>query len=328
MIALHRTRHLTATLNGAVLAPGDLDQNRISKAHLRVEKQVLSVQDRLRLRKLFQTLSISCKSGEEEACAEPFLDTLAQLAAAAGGQPPLPAPPATAAIADIRRLAGAERLAAMVAQADAWERDLATWRQARDLIAARLPSWQLLQRLAAHAAAIGEQAAPLLADIEAIQSQRLLLQDPDPASPALKQLADLLRQAVQAAFGDCQDAFAAAMGDLDANPAWRQLTPAQRDRIAREEGLLPPSPPQLDSDDALAASLEARPLVALRAETDAIPARMARALQRAAKLLEPKARAIALERATLRDAAEVEAWSERQKQTLLRAVATGPVLVN
>ena len=327
LIALHRTRHLTATLNGAAIAPGALDQNRIPKTHLRVEKQVLQVQDRLRLRKLFQTLSISCKSGEEEAGAEPFLDALAQLAAAAGGPPPLPAPPATAAIEDLRRLAGAERLAAMVEQADAWESDIATWRQARESIAARQPSWQLLQRLAAPAAAL-PQAAPALADIEAIASQRLLLQDPDPASTPLKQLADLLRQAAQTAAAAHRDAFAAAMRTLDANPAWSRLTPAQRDDIAREEGLQPPAPPQLDSDEALAATLEARPLAALRAETDAIAPRVARALQRAAQLLEPKARAIPLERATLRDAAEVEAWSERQKQTLLRAVADGPVLVN
>jgi hypothetical protein len=35
-----------------------------------------------------------------------------------------------------------------------------------------------------------------------------------------------------------------------------------------------------------------------------------------------------LERSTLRDAAEVEAWIERQKAALLAKIANGPVLVN
>ena len=37
---------------------------------------------------------------------------------------------------------------------------------------------------------------------------------------------------------------------------------------------------------------------------------------------------VALERATLRDAAEVDAWIDRQKTTLLEKLANGPVLVN
>ena len=327
LIALHRSRHVTATLNGAALPPGVLDQNRIARAHFRVEKQVLSVQDRLRLRKLFQSLALSCKSGEEEDKAEPFLAGLADLAASAGGPPPLPAAPAATAIDDVRRLAGNERLAAMVARADAWERDVQAWRQAKALIEARLPVWQLLQRLAVQAEGIGE-VAPLLADAEAIESGRLLLEDADAASIVCKGLAERLRRAVQAGVAAHEKAFAAAMATLDANPAWRGITPAQRDRIAGEAGLAPPVRPRVDSDEALAASLEARSLASLRAEADAMTARAARAIEQAAKLLEPKMRTLTLERATLRDAAEVEAWSERQRQALLAAVASGPVLVN
>ena len=65
-----------------------------------------------------------------------------------------------------------------------------------------------------------------------------------------------------------------------------------------------------------------------RAETDAIPVRGAQAIERAARLLEPQVRPVALECATLRYAAEVEAWAERRKKALIKAVADGPVLVN
>ena len=42
----------------------------------------------------------------------------------------------------------------------------------------------------------------------------------------------------------------------------------------------------------------------------------------------PKVKTVTLERSTLRDAAEVEAWVERQKTKLFEAVRQGPVLVS
>ena len=59
-----------------------------------------------------------------------------------------------------------------------------------------------------------------------------------------------------------------------------------------------------------------------------MPAGCNQAIERAARLLEPKVQTVTLERSTLRDAAEVEAWVERQKTTLIEAVRHGPVLVN
>ena len=85
LIALHRAQHVSATLNGAVLAPGQLDQNKISKAEFRVEKVTLSVTERLAIRKVFQALGISCKAGEEQAKAPEFLDRLLALGRATGG---------------------------------------------------------------------------------------------------------------------------------------------------------------------------------------------------------------------------------------------------
>ena len=65
LIALHRLQHITANLNGQAIPLGQLDQNKIAKADFRVEHATLSVGDRLAVRKLFQALGISCRSGEE-----------------------------------------------------------------------------------------------------------------------------------------------------------------------------------------------------------------------------------------------------------------------
>lgn len=80
LIALHRLQHITATLNGQAVPLGQLDQNKISKSEFRVEHATLSVGDRLILRKLFQAMGVSCKSGVEAVRAGDFLASLIALA--------------------------------------------------------------------------------------------------------------------------------------------------------------------------------------------------------------------------------------------------------
>ena len=103
---------------------------------------------------------------------------------------------------------------------------------------------------------------------------------------------------------------------------------ADQGAIKEAVWLKAPTKPEVSNDDALVSHLDQNPLSSVQTEIDAIPGRVAQAIERAAKLLEPKVQTIALERSTLRDAAEVEAWTERQKKTLIDAVANGPVLVS
>jgi hypothetical protein len=118
------------------------------------------------------------------------------------------------------------------------------------------------------------------------------------------------------------------MDALDRNDVWRQLSGSDQEQIKDAVGLKPPSKPNVATDDALASHLDQRPLASAQAEIDAIPGRVAQAIERAAKHLLPKVQTIQLERSTLRDKAEVQGWLERQKKVLLEAVAKGPVLVN
>ncbi len=327
LIALHRSQHITATLNGAAVPLGQLDQNKISKAEFRVEQATLSVQDRLVLRKLFQSLGVPCKGGEEGTRVGEFLSKLIEFARSAGGDTPLPASPAVTEIEDIQRLIGNEQLVAIKNKAPEWEEKIKQWSAAKSLIAERLPKWQLIERLAKHAVSV-EAAKPHLDQIEAVRSQRLLLDTSDPASGIRIALGDLLRKAVQDSFAAHQDAFQNAMRSLDGNDVWKQVAAAERQAILGAVGLKPPSKPEVATDEALANHLDRRPLASAQAEIDAIAARVTQATERAAKLLLPKVQTISLERATLRDTAEVEAWIERQKKTLLEAIANGPVLVN
>ena len=327
LIALHRSQHLSATLNGAAVPPGALDQNRVSKAEFRVERAALSVKDRLVLRNLFQIAGVTCKSGEEGQRSDDFLSLLADLARSAGGDPPLPAPPELVEIEDVQRLVGNQRLAAIKAKADDWEAKIGEWRATAELIATRLPEWQMAERLAGHVEGI-EAATPQLQEVDAVRKGRQLLTPADPAAGICKSLADLLRAALQDRTAAHESAYAEAMATLRENGVWQKVSSAEQDAIANDVGLIAPEKPNVSTDEDLVKYLDKHPSASARAETDAVPARIAQAIERAARLREPQVRPVALERATLRDTADVEAWIERQKQTLLNAVAEGPVLVN
>ena len=83
--------------------------------------------DRLILRKLFQALGLSCKSGEEAVRAGEFLSGFIALAKSAGGDAPLPSSPATTEIEDTQRLVGNEQLVAIKAKAPDWEDKIKAW---------------------------------------------------------------------------------------------------------------------------------------------------------------------------------------------------------
>lgn len=327
LIALHRLQHITATHNGQAIPLGQLDQNKIAKAEFRVEHATLSISDRLILRKLFQALGLSCKSGEEAARAGEFLSGLVDLARAAGGEAPLPPSPAVTEIEDVQRLIGNEQLVAIKNKAAEWEDRIKAWGGTRDLITRRLPAWGIVGRLAKHAAKI-PNAKPQLDQIDAIRSQRLLLEGADPANTVRQALAGLLRDAVQKGHAAHDVAFAAANATLAANGIWAKLKPTDQDSIKIAVGLTTPAKPDVATDEALADALDRNPLSGVQAEIDAITGRVNQAIERAARLLEPKVQTVTLERSTLRNPAEVESWIDRQKAMLLSKVANGPVLVN
>ena len=326
LVALHRSQHITATLNGVPVAPGQLDQNKISKSEFRVETITLSLQDRLALAGLYKELDITARPAEVDAKAPEFFAALKRLAEEAGGEAPAPARPNLTDVEDIAARVGNDRLAALRAVADDLKVRIAAWRKTRDLLAKRLPAWQTLERLAAHAAALAE-AKTWLEQREAIRAGRLLLNEPDPVAPILKALADLLRQALNSAYADHEAAYQSAMAKLSSDEVWDKIAPADQNRILKEVGLIPPAKPDLASDQALLAALDSQNLAARRTEAEAIPARMEKALQQAAQLIEPKIQFVPVERAVLKTEADVDSWLARQRQKLVEALKKGPVQV-
>lgn len=326
LIALHRSQHVTATLNGVAVAVGQLDQNKVPKTEFRVEKITLSIQDRNALRALYQEVDVKAKGDELDAKAPEFFAALLKLASDAGGEAPAPARPTVTDMEDIRKLVGNDRLSALRAKEADIKARIAEWKKSRDGISKREPSWQVLERLASHAGILPE-AQQSLTQRDAIRSGRMLLAEPDPVAPLRSTLADLLRQALIGAHQAQEAAYQAAMDGLSANDTWQKLSSSDQTRILAEAGLRAPAKPDTSTDNTLLAGLDAINLSARRSEAEAIPQRATNAVQLAAKLLKPKTQFVKLQPSLFETEADVDAWLAEQRSTIVSKLADGPVQI-
>jgi type II secretory pathway predicted ATPase ExeA len=327
IVALHRSQHISAKLNGTAVAAGQLDQNKISKAEFRIEKATLDVKQRIRIRDLFSKLQIKCKNGEETSKAPEFLVALVALGRSAGGEQPLPAPPNIASIEDMSRLVGNEQLLAIHADADAIEGNVKTWQDTKALAERRLPQWRLLERLAKQGAGIAEIGSRN-AEIEAIRSGRMLLAATDPVAPIIKAVAAVLRIEIQRSVQEHRSTVKDALTALSANSLWAKLELGAQNDLLAKYALVEPIAPSVGTDSDIADFLDRQSLGRLREITEAVPGKVDAILREAAKLLEPKVQYVIVPRDLLRNAPDVHGWIDQQRAKLLAAVANGPVQVN
>jgi len=348
LIVLHTTGHLRVTYNGSPLTSGQLDQAKISTADFRTETTSLDATQKIKLRKLFQAVGINCKPGEESGQASPFLTKVLELAHRSGGDAPLPTPPVTRDLEDLRSLSGNEQLLAILNLAEQISDKIKEWRAIEDLIAIRLPVWKTLTRMIGHLKDLpreivrdpccpGSKNDPahhvpavdgLMAQIEAIQVGRLLLEGADSAPTILKTGAKVLREAINAVAKEYRTIFERESAALMKHETWKRLDPSQQQSILHDQRLETPRDLDVSDDEALLVTLEACSLNAWKTKIQALPQQFNAALLAAAQLLEPKAQHVRLSRATLRSPEDVKSWISKTEQELLKHLQKGPVVIS
>ncbi|MEW6662457.1 MAG: BREX system P-loop protein BrxC [Bacillota bacterium] len=326
LVALHRAGSLRATLNGQPVPPGQLDQNRIQSAEFRPERVRLGTADKIAMRGLYQKAGVQVKPGEEELKANQFLDTLLELAQAAGGDPPLPARPDTAKVGDLKRLTGTEQLGAILQVKTEMEKWIDEWTSLKQRAEKRLPGWKVLERLLAHAETL-PVAVEVKTEVEAIRAGRSLLEDTDHVAPIRAKVAAALRIAVTNHTNAMRKAWDEGMQTLQADASWAALDDAARNQILDQVGLRAPVEPSIKNDDDLLRELDRQSLVSRADAVAAVPERAARALAEGARKLKPLAQRISLRPATLETEDEVKAWLVEHERKLLDAVRHGPVVI-
>ena len=327
LITLHTTGHLRATYKGQTASQGQLDQAKISVTDFRTETATLNAREKMKLRKLFHDAGVDCKPNEETAKAGAYLVRLAELADRAGGEPPMPARPATAHLDTLRGFGGAEQLAEILKQHDTLAQQAKDWGKLAELAGKRKPAWETLCTLLKQADAM-PGADELRAQADAVKSERRLLDASDPVPDIRKAAVDALRAAVTAAHAEYEKTYNEQMAALTASDNWKKLEADQQKQILAAEGIDTLPVLAVGSEADLIRTLEQTSLPAWKTRSDALPQQFARAAMAAAKLLEPKTQRVHLTSGTLKTEQEVKAWLAGTEKDLLAKLKTGPVVIS
>ena len=314
--------------DGKLIDPRKIERKQMGLIEFRIEAPVLLTVQQIKLCKFFQSvLGKPVKKEELPFVASQVLDGIAALAAEAGGDAPRPLRPDTRFIDDLRTLSGNELLVNLHAQIPELEAKIEGWRTVAQKICSRLGEWSDLARLAGSAAKL-PAAQTLCAQVEAICSGRQLLDEPNPVTPLLKELADVLRQELES----IKSAFAAAVSNgesrLEADANWGKLEPAQR-RTIREKVALVEKDLKLELDTSTVAELLSAfagyTLEALNDKVTALKPKYDRALLLAAKELEPKLQHFAYPSQILKTEADVDAFVAKVAAQMKAMLPNGPV---
>jgi hypothetical protein len=326
LVILHRTGSIRATKNGVPVPPGRMDQNAIAASDFRLEQVRLGPNEKLQLRSLYQKAGLSARAGEEETKALAFLNTLEDLASRAGGGPPLPEPPSTGPLIELRRLAGNEQLAAFLEQKEELESKIEAWKAASDRAAERVPKWKQLERLLAHAEglAVAEEVQP---ELDAIRQNRSLLAETDYVTPLRKKLEAALREALVEAHRSCVETFEREEGALTASDEWQELQQEDRLRISKENRIQLVEPLEVDNEDQLLDTLDRRSLQGWEELAAAMPTRFSGARAAAARELEPTAQTVPLRSEMLHTEEDVDEWLAKTGTELKKKLSDGPIVI-
>jgi len=328
LVVLVGSGHLRARHNGKALSQKDLNHSNIGVTDFRPESTTITVQQRLALRKLFQTAGVSTKPNEEAEAARRFLEGMKDLAKSAGGEPPLPSPPSTVKLDELLSLIGNEQLAAIYEAREDLGRWANEWQERARLIGKRLPRWRMLERLYEHARSL-PVAVEVGPQIEALRDNRALLSDPDPVEPLVKELAQALREALQRARSEYASLYEQRKRELESHEAWKRLAPEEQAEILSRQGVSGLPEVRLGTEEELLDSLDEISLEEWATRRDALPVRFKKVLEEAQKRLEPKAVQVILPSPpiTLRDEEELLRWIREIEVKLREALKKGPVIV-
>lgn len=326
LITLHATRHLIAIHKGVQLDLGQLDQSKIPVTDFRVETVTIDARNRIKLRKLFQSASLSCKSGEESSVAGQFLAKLMDLADCAGGNPPMPERPSKRHLEVIRDRAGNEQLAAMLEDFDILSQQLQDWSRSAELATKRKPVWDRLQILLRHASSISE-AEELQEQINAVYNERRLLDAIDPVPDICRAVAKILRTAIRQAYDNFKTSYDRERAALEEKESWQRLSLEQQQRILVDEGIASVPRLSIEEDDSLFRNLQETPLSSWKTKIDALPQQFSNAAMAASKLLEPRTQKVKLTSRILRTETDVKDWVAKTERELLEKIKSGPIVI-
>ena len=320
--------HLSARLNGQPVGLKDLDQRKFSQADYRIQHPVLTAPQKMRIRKLYQIAGHPFTAGSEEHAAPTFIDLLKGLIKKAGGEPPCPQAPTSPLLTSIETQTGNDLLFALFHNADELEKLHGNWKTIADKIAQKIPCFDLAIRLLEQALQAELPKITSCKDsLEGIRKDRLLLSEPDPVVPILQTLSQALREALKNGHAGYEGKIEAEVSSISSDAVWQKLSKEKQKDLLEREGVIHLPEPQVGNEQELLSSLQQRNVRGWKELTDAIPARVRKALDASIVAAKPKAQRVSLPGATIEDSGQLDTWLKNTKSTIEGKLKDGPVIL-
>lgn len=329
LLALLAGGNVRAEREGQKIAgPKELPATQIGKATFYKEDEPPALKERLAVKGLLAEAKVPFAANEEGAAISGLLQHLADLAARAGGQAPLPPSPETTHLDGLKSLAGNQQFRAVAQQAEQLRQDIIEWTAKVDQRDQREATWSKLGRLLDHAGAL-DAASTVREQADAIRTNRLLLADPDPISPLIDQLCSALRGAVNTGVEALSAAASSERSALEQSNEWTQLAPEQQSSALRIANLVVPDHPNVSSLDALLAALDAQPLASYQDRIDALPSKAAAARRKIAEIIDPDPPVVSVKApgATIKSKSDVDTYVSTLRQRLIEHVDAGEIVI-
>lgn len=327
VMVLLAIRHIRATRDGVNLSgPKELEPRQIGKATLHKEDEPPSHNHRLKVRGVLAEAQIPYDNDQEQTQIPALLQKLADVASEAGGPPPLPEPPDTSHVEELRALGGNQQFRQVADASEQLKANLAQWRSLAARREERQQEWVTLEALLHHARSL-EVASVIGRQRNAIHQGRQLLDDPDPVRPLVEALAAPLREQVVAAADQMRAHHDEVIAELEASEEWQQLDAAQRSEIIAELGPQRPGEIDVSTQDKLLATLNDAPLDTWGDKIEVVSARARRARAEAARRLEPSAVSVTLDSVTLKTEADADAYLEEMRTRIVQHLENGHTVI-
>lgn len=304
-----------------------LPPTQITKATFFKEDEPPSTKERMAVRGVLSDANVQYVQGQEAQALSGLFARVRELASRAGGVPPLPSPPDTSHLDELSTLAGNEQFRAVATSSEQFRQDIKHWVTVGKIRDQRELDWQHLDRLLTHAGPSPETEG-LHKQRAAIFDDRLLLFEPDPVKPLVKQVGDLLRSSLKSLAKEVGEMQTAETKQLKSSSEWEQLDKADSEEILRAVGLDAAYKLSVSSNEDLLASLDSTSLASWRERQQAISVKGSNARFAAAKMLEPKSVTLKPVSATIKTEIEVDKYlATLRKQLMLHVEADETVII-
>lgn len=329
LLALLANGNIRAERDGQKIASAKhVPSSQIGNTTFYKEDEPPNVTEKLAVRGLLNQAKIPYEDNQEAAALSGLLARLEDLAAGSGGVAPLPEPPGTAHLDELKALAGNQQFRAIAAAAEQLRLDLTDWGIKRDQKTKRESAWSTLNQLLGHAEGVVE-AEDVRTQCNAIVQSRLLLDDPDPISPLIEEISKILRSKYTSSIGDVRSAYESAIERVRSDEDWVKLKDGQQTQVLGDSRLSLPAEMDVSSKELLLAALNAQPLKSLHELIDALPAKEQKARTKIAEIInpEPTISKVNAPSATLKTADEVDAYLAGLRTSIMQHIDAGEIVV-